>query len=235
MKVALVLACVGALGFASSKPLEPALVAVEEIQRIQESEEGNEAVDLKGLFDHFTPLIDLSKLAKYFLTKAITDPEVREVSKYLRSEKAKAIISHLMKEPEYAKLLQWFYDNGMTRVYEDLKRVHAYFGWDFNATAPAKTEVVVDAKFARTVQRLLTEATNVLPVSALATAVQERYQEEDPAAVALLQRFREPGLAEAWRRLKAVPEIQELGKALVEAGTEVEIFVVIVEAFFGWY
>jgi len=131
-----------------------------------------------------------------------------------------------------SQLIRWFHDHGVTDIYKDIQYIHTFFGWD--SPSSDTQQIAVDGAFAQTLQTFFEELMEVMPMTAMMNVGMELYQNGNPAAVALLQRFREPAMAEAWTRLKLVPEAQELSDALVQGGVALEIFVIIVEAFFGW-
>jgi len=133
----------------------------------------------------------------------------------------------------FSQFIRWLHDNGFTHIYECIKGLHKFFGWDSTSTRAAP-EVVVDEAFAKSLQTLFEDLTEVLPMNSMAMLAMELYESGDPAAVLLIERLQEPGMGEAWRRLVALPEMQELSQALMAGALPLDIFLVILEAFFGW-
>jgi len=235
----LIFLCFG-VGVTLAKPLEGINVQQEitevEISGVEielEIPVAPKNTNIKELLDRFFALIDRKELSKFIFEKLTTDPEAQAVYRYMRGEKAKKIVSHVMQDPEYDLIVRWFYENGVTNIYSTINRIHAFFGWDTISGSNGLT-IAVDANFGRSLQTLFQELLEVLPLNAMAAMALDLYQSHDPAAVALINRFREQGMADAWHRLKSLPEAIELGDALAEGGIAVEIMIVIIEAFFGW-
>ena len=76
----------------------------DKLQELEAPVEASNGENVKEFLDHFFGLVDKKELAKFFINKMVNDPEAKAVMHYLRGDKFKAIVSHIMNDPEYTKV-----------------------------------------------------------------------------------------------------------------------------------
>jgi len=131
------------------------------------------------------------------------------------------------------QLIKWLYENGLTNIYNDINELHEYFGWA-PVTEVLKRKKSADPISAKSLGSLLEEILEQLPVDLLISLGLELVEMEDPAVIALIQRFRDPSMAESWEAFKTLPETNKLFNELQEGGIDIRTLIAMLEGYFGW-
>lgn len=180
------------------------------------------ATTLEEDFQDFAALIpedEIRDIARRYLA---TDPEFKAAVAYLQGPEFAELVREIRQKEAVKEFEEYFIEAGVDIV--------GFFEYIHNLIMGAETRLRGES---RSLKGFLDEVKRTLPIGKLIRLFSDKMK-NSPAFQAFFEKVSSEDSHQMVEEIKALPEVQRLNKKLKEMGIEVERYMKIIYAIFGW-